>query len=414
MKDVCSLEASGLLSVDAALAQIQNTLSSITETEKLDLKHAVGRVLATPVTAAINLPSDRNSAMDGYAFASGDIKTGQPFNLTLVGTSWAGRPFSGDLQPGECVRIFTGAVLPERADSVIMQEQVTAEQDSVLFPANCRPFQNVREIGEDVKQHSVLLDAPKKLRAADLGLLAAAGVDEVEIRRKLHIAFFSTGDELLALGQKLESGQIYDSNRYILHGLLTNPCFAVRDMGVIPDNKVLLEQALVSAAENNDVIITTGGASVGDADYIQEILAACGQVSFWKIAMKPGKPLAFGNIGKCTFFGLPGNPIAVMATFDKIVSVALRQLSGEPALKTLQLKAVCQSPLKKAAGRQEYQRGILQQNTSGEFIVESAGRQGSNILSAMSRANCYIVLPRECCGVQIGEQVIVEPFESLI
>lgn len=414
MKDVCSLEASGLLSVDAALTQIQNTLSGVTEREKVALKQAVGRVLAVPVTAAINLPGDRNSAMDGYAFASSDIKIGLPFNLTLVGTSWAGRPFSGELQPGECVRIFTGAVLPERADSVIMQEQVTVAEHVVLFPTNCRPFQNVREIGEDVKQHSVLLDAPKKLRGADLGLLAAAGVAEIEVIRKLKIAFFSTGDELVPLGQKLESGQIYDSNRYILHGLLTNPCFAVQDMGVIPDNKVLLEQALMIAAENTDVIITSGGASVGEADYVQEILAVCGKVSFWKIAMKPGKPLAFGTIGKCTFFGLPGNPIAVMATFDKIVSAALRQLCGEPALKPLQLKAVSQSQLKKAAGRQEYQRGILRQSAAGEFIVESAGRQGSNILSAMSRANCYIVLPSECCGVQIGEQVIVEPFECLI
>ena len=414
MKDVCSLEATGLLSIDAALAQIQNTLNSVTETEKLGLKQALGRVLATPVIAAINLPGDRNSAMDGYAFASSDRVADQPFSLKLVGTSWAGRPFTGELHAGECVRIFTGAVLPDYTDSVIMQEQVTVEEKTVLFPANGRPFQNVRAVGEDVKQHSLLLDAPKKLRAADLGLLAATGVAEVEVKRKLKIAFFSTGDELIPLGQKLDSGQIYDSNRYILHGLLANPGFEIKDMGVIPDNKVLLEQVLVGAAENMDVIITTGGASVGEADYIQEILAACGKVSFWKIAMKPGKPLAFGSIGKCIFFGLPGNPIAVMATFDRIVSAALRQLSGEPVLKPLQLKAVCQSPLKKAAGRQEYQRGIFQQTEAGVFTVESAGRQGSNILSAMSRANCYIVLPRECCGVQPGQEVIVEPFDSLI
>lgn len=414
MNDICSLKATGLLSVDAALAQIQNTLNSVTETEKVSLTNALGRVLAVPVLAAINLPTDRNSAMDGYAFASSDIVAGQLFRLRLAGASWAGRPFASELHAGECVRIFTGAVLPERADSVIMQEQVTVEEKTVLFPASCRPFQNVREIGEDVKQHSLLLDAPKKLRAADLGLLAAAGVAEVEIKRRLKIAFFSTGDELIALGQKLDSGQIYDSNRYILHGLLTNPCFEIRDMGVIPDDKSLLQQTLLTAAQDADVIITSGGASVGEADYIQEILAECGQVSFWKIAMKPGKPLAFGSIGKSTFFGLPGNPVAVMATFDKIVSAALRQLSGEPAQKQLQLKATCQSQLKKSAGRQEYQRGILQQSAAGMFIVESAGRQGSNILSTMSRANCYIVLPKECCGVQIGDEVTVEPFDTLI
>lgn len=414
MKDVCSLNAGGLLSVEAALTQIKNSLSPVNGSEKVSLKNALGRVLAVPVIAAINLPSDRNSAMDGYAFASSDINPEQAFSLTLVGTSWAGRPFTGELQTGECVRIFTGAVIPEHADSVIMQEQVTVVENTITFPANCRPFQNVREIGEDVKQHSLLLDSAKKLRAADLGLLAAAGVAEVEVQRKLKIAFFSTGDELVPLGQALFSGQIYDSNRYILHGLLTDPCFEVTDMGVIADDKVLLEQTLVIAAENADVIITTGGASVGEADYIQEILAECGEVSFWKIAMKPGKPLAFGKIGQCSFFGLPGNPIAVLATFDKIVKPALQQLSGEPALKPLQLKAVCQSKLKKAAGRQEYQRGILTQSEAGEFIVESAGRQGSNILSTMSRANCYIVLPSECCGVQTGDEVIVEPFESLI
>jgi molybdopterin molybdotransferase len=312
------------------------------------------------------------------------------------------------------VRIFTGAVLPKSADSVIMQEQVTTEKNRVFFPANCRPFQNVRAVGEDIKQHSVLLTAPKKLQAADLGLLAAAGVEEVEVKQKLKIAFFSTGDELMPLGQELNSGQIYDSNRYILQGLLTTPCFEIKDMGVISDNKVLLEQSLVIVAENADVIITTGGASVGDADYIQEVLNKCGKVSFWKIAMKPGKPLTFGSIGKCLFFGLPGNPVAVITTFDKIVNPALRQLCGEPVVKPLQLKAICQNQLKKTAGRQDYQRGILQQTRAGEFIVASAGQQGSHILSSMSLANCYIVLPRENCGVQIGEEVIVEPFDYLI
>jgi molybdopterin molybdotransferase len=364
--------------------------------------------------AEINLPSDRNSAMDGYALASSEIKSEQPFSLKLIGTSWAGCPFTGKLHSGGCVRIFTGAVLPEEADSVVMQEQVSVTDKTILFPANCQPFQNVRKIGEDVKQHSLLIDKVKKLQAADLGLLAAAGVDEVEVKRKLKIAFFSTGDELISLGQGLNSGQIYDSNRYILHGLLSDPCFDVTDIGIVPDNKAFLEQTLVIAAENVDVIITTGGASVGEADYIQEILADCGKVSFWKIAMKPGKPLAFGSIGKCAFFGLPGNPIAVMATFHKIVSVALRRLTGEPVTKALQLKAVCQDKLKKSAGRVDYQRGILKQSAAGEFIVESAGRQGSHILSTMSRANCYIVLPPECCGVQAGQEVIVEPFDSFI
>lgn len=414
MKDICSLDAKPLLTLDDALTRIKNSLSPLQGCEKVSLKNALGRVLAAPVVAAINLPADRNSAMDGYAFASSDIKAGHGFNLMLVGTSWAGRPFAGELQPGECVRIFTGAVVPERADSVIMQEQVTVVENVVLFPATCRPFQNVREIGEDVQKGSVLLNASKKLRAVELGLLAAAGVAELEVYRQVKIGFFSTGDELVPLGQALVSGQIYDSNRYILHGLLTDSCFAVTDMGVLADDKALIKQTLVTAAQNLDVIITSGGASVGEADYIQEVLADCGEVDFWKIAMKPGKPLAFGKIGQCTFFGLPGNPIAVLATFDKIVKPALRQLSGESELKPLQLKALSQSRLKKTPGRQDYQRGILTQNAAGEFEVESAGRQGSNILSSMSRANCYMVLPSECSGVQVGDEVIVEPFSIFI
>jgi molybdopterin molybdotransferase len=414
MSDLCSLTASGLLTVDAALAQIKASLSALKNSEKIALQNALGRILSAPVIAAIDLPSDRNSAMDGYAFSSADIQSNQSFTLTLVGTSWAGRPFTGKLHAGECVRIFTGAVVPDAADSVIMQEQVSAVENVITFPANCRPFQNVREIGEDVKQHSLLLDAAKKLHAADLGLLAAAGISEIAVHSKVKIAIFSTGDELVPLGQKLESGQIYDSNRYILNGLLNDACFEVFDMGVLADDKLLVEQSLVIAAENMDVILTTGGASVGDADYIQQILTECGEVNFWKIAMKPGKPLAFGRIGKCTFFGLPGNPIAVMATFEKIVKPALMQLSGAAVQKPLRLKAVCESNLKKSAGRLEYQRGIFKQNEHNEFVVESAGQQGSHILSSMSRANCYIVLAQECNGVRIGEEVIVEPFEVFL
>jgi molybdopterin molybdotransferase len=414
MIDICSLKVSGLLTVNEVLVRIRNAVVTVTAKEKVNLKNALGRVLATPVLAPINLPFERNSAMDGYAFASSDIKPEQAFKLTLVGTSWAGRPFVGRLNRGECIRIFTGAVLPEQADSVIMQELVTVLENAVEFPTNCRAFQNVRIPGEDVKQHSLLLDCQKKLTAVDLGLLAAAGVVEVEVFRRIKIAFFSTGDELAPLGEQLKSGQIYDSNRYILHGLLNDSCFEVIDMGVIADDKAVLEEKLVAASNYADVLITSGGASVGDADYIQEVLASCGKVSFWKIAMKPGKPLAFGSIGQCLFFGLPGNPIAVIATFDKLVKPALQKICGQPELKPWQLKAICQSQLKKTAGRQEYQRGILSQDEAGLFTVKSAGKQGSNILSAMSKANCYIILASTCSGVEIGEEVIVEPFECFI
>jgi molybdopterin molybdotransferase len=352
--------------------------------------------------------------MDGYAFASCDITDGQAFTLSLAGASWAGHPFNGQLQAGQCVRIFTGAVVPNEADSVIMQENVKVQEQTIHFPADTRAQQNIREIGEDVKKGDCLLEQSKKLTAIDLGLLASAGINLVTVQRQLKIAYFSTGDELTALDQQLEIGKIYDSNRAMLGGLLIDPSYSVVDLGVIPDNKQLLEDNIIEAAKNADVLITTGGASVGDADYVKEILQNCGEVHFWKIAIKPGKPLAFGKIGKCYFFGLPGNPVAVVVTFQQIVAPALRQLSGMASVKSLRFKATCTTAFKKSPGRQEYLRGIFSQDEYGEFIVASAGSQGSNILSSMSQSNCYIVLPKDCNGISVGDSVIVEPFSLFV
>lgn len=414
MTDACSREAKPLLSLKEALEKIKAVIQPVSGSEKIMLKNALGRVLSEPVYSPINIPHDRNAAMDGYAFASGNIAHEQAFTLSLAGISWAGRPFQGQLKPGQCVRIFTGAVVPPEADSVIMQEHVQVQEQTVHFPADTKAHQNIREAGEDIKQGSLLCAHPKILTAADLGLLASAGICDVTVRRPVKIAFFSTGDELTALGQPLESGKIYDSNRYSLAGLLADACYSAVDLGVIPDDKEQLEQSLVEASKNYDAIITTGGASVGEADYVKEILESCGTVNFWKIAIKPGKPLAFGTIGQCYFFGLPGNPVAVITTFQQIVTPALKQLSGAPYSKPLQLTATCTSTLKKAQGRQEFQRGILTQGDNGEFFVASSGKQGSHILSSMSQANCYIVLPSECKGIQVGDKVTVEPFGLLI
>jgi molybdopterin molybdotransferase len=408
MIDLCSQESNPSLSIDAALERIKTAIHPVAGSEQVVLKNALGRVLSQSVYSPINIPHDRNSDMDGYALSSNDINRKQAFTLSLVGTSRAGRPFEGRLQAGQCIRIFTGAVLPAQADSVIMQEQVRADGQAVLFPANTPSRQYIREVGEDIKQGSLLCAHPKKLNAIDLGLLASAGIYELTVKRPVKIAFFSTGDELTALGQPLQSGQIYDSNRYTLSGLLADAGHSVTDMGVIADNKQLLEDSFIEAAKHHDVIITTGGASVGEADYVKEILARCGEVNFWKIAIKPGKPLAFGKIGSCYFFGLPGNPVSVIVTFQQIVAPALKQLSGAPDSKPLQLTATCTTALKKAPGRQEFQRGIFTQDHNGEFFVVSSGRQGSNMLSSISRANCYIVLPTECKGVQAGDKVRIE------
>lgn len=413
MIDLCSRESKPLLSIDAALERIKAAIQPVAGTEKVVLKNALGRVLSESVYSPINIPYDRNAAMDGYAFSSKDINPDQPFTLCLAGTSWAGRPFKGRLKAGQCIRIFTGAVLPEQADSVVMQEQVQANGQIVLFPADTLPRQHVREAGEDVKQGGLLCAPAKILNAIDLGFLASAGIYELTVKRSVKIAIFSTGDELSALGQPLEPGKIYDSNRYILSGLLTDAGYSVTDMGVIADKKQLLEHCFMEASKNHDVIITTGGASVGDADYVKEILDSCGEVDFWKIAIKPGKPLAFGKIGSCCFFGLPGNPVAVIVTFHYLVAPALLQLSGAPASKPLKLTATCTTALKKSPGRQEYQRGILTQNQDGEMFVSSSGKQGSNILGSFSRANCYIVLPSECKGVQAGDKVRVDLIRNI-
>ncbi len=414
MTDYCSINTSKLITINQALQLIKEAINSIIGDERVPLKQALGRILSTPVSSPINIPPDRNSAMDGYAFCSSSIKQNQSFSLAVVGTSWAGKPYVSNLKQHECIRIFTGAVVPSHADSVIMQEQVTVDNKNIIFPATTEAKQNIRDIGGDIKQNTELLPANQQLSAVDIGLLASAGIYDVLVKRKLSIAFFSTGDELCSIGQPLNSGQIYDSNRYALAGLLDDTHFNVSDLGVIIDDKQRIKQTLLTAAKTHDVIITTGGASVGDADYIKEILDECGKVGFWKIAIKPGKPLAFGKIDHCYFFGLPGNPVSVITTFQKIVSPALLQLSGMAAKKQLSLSATCLSVLKKQKGRQEYQRGVLTQDELGELLVESAGKQGSNIMSAMSKANCYIVLPAESEGVKIGQKVTIEPFDVLI
>lgn len=406
--------APNALTVEQALDNILCTVASLTTTESLAIRESLGRVLAEDIVAHQDLPPHQNSAMDGYAVRYADLLTNEATTLRLVGRSLAGHPYRATLQAEACVRIMTGAVVPAGADTVIMQEQVSIDGDNITFPALVKHGQNVRHPGEDVKAGDLLLKAGRILNSANLGLLASLGIGEVKVIRKPRVAFFSTGDELKSIGQTLDIGDIYDSNRYTLFGLLKKQNVELMDMGVIPDQAEAVEQAFKQASQHSDILITSGGVSVGDADYVSQTLAKLGHVNFWKIAMKPGKPVAFGKLGDCLFFGLPGNPVSVMATFLIFVLPALSKLKGLPAESIPLEKAICDVKLKKAPGRKDHQRGICHIAEDGEMHVTTVGLQSSHVLSAMSYANCFIVLEKDEGDVEAGNLVNIMAFENVI
>ncbi len=411
--DCDSVGLQGLLNVNEALQRIRDAISPITGFERCALRDARRRIVAAPVTSPLNVPAYVNSAMDGYAIVGTDIPGTGEVTLKVIGSSFAGIPFEGRMQAGESVRIMTGAMVPEGADTVIMQELATRDGDHVTIGNKHRSGENVRHIGEDIAKDGVVLAPGQKIRAPELGLLASLGVAEVTVRRRLRVASFSTGDELCSIGEQPREGQIYDSNRYSIFGMLKDIDVEHIDMGVIRDDEQAISEAFQSASEIADVVITSGGVSVGEADFVKQTLDRLGQVDFWKIAMKPGKPLAFGTVNNAVFFGLPGNPVSVMATFYQIVQPSLRYLTGENATMPLRLKVRAADKLKKRPGRQDFQRGILKADESGELRVYTTGNQGSHILSSMSQANCFVMLSAESGMVEPGDWVEVEPFEGL-
>jgi molybdopterin molybdotransferase len=309
---------------------------------------------------------------------------------------------------------MTGGVMPAGTDTVVMQERVERRGDVIHIGDDNKTGQNTRQAGEDLKAGDTVLETGRLLQPADIGLIASLGVGEVSVRRKLRVAFFSTGDELRSIGEPLETGQIYDSNRYTLYGMLTRMGVELIDMGVVRDDRTSLQAALDEAARLADAVITSGGVSVGEADFVKEILTSLGQVNFWKIAMKPGRPLAFGKINNAVFFGLPGNPVSVMVTFYQFVQPALQRMMGQQQTGSIIIKARSLSKLKKRAGRMEFQRGILQRLADGAMVVYGTGDQGSGILSTMSRANCFIVLAEDCGDVEAETLVDVQPFAGII
>ena len=405
----------GLLTVAEAQARILDGVTAVIATESLPVREALDRVLAEAIVSPIDVPSHTNSAMDGYAVRAEDLPADGVREFPVPGTSWAGRPWSAPIEPGQSVQIMTGGMMPQGADTVVMQEQVEREGDTVRIGSGHRCGQNVRAAGEDLAAGQPVFAAGKRLTTADIGVLASLGMAEVEVFRRLKVAFFSTGDELRAVGEPLEPGEIYDSNRYTLYGMLKKLDVEIIDMGVVRDRRELIEQAFNEAATGADAIITSGGVSVGEADFVKETLEKLGSMSFWKIAMKPGRPVTFGHINDAVFFGLPGNPVSVMVTFFQFVRPALVKMTGETgASAAYTVRARSTSALRKRPGRYEFQRGVLEQTGPGEFAVRSAGAQGSGILRSMSEANCFILLEPDCTGVEAGEEVIVQPFQNLI
>ena len=398
------------LRVDKARQAILACLAPIKETEKVQVREALGRVLGEDVVPSINVPAHDNSAMDGYAVRSSDLN--ENTSLEEIGSALAGRPFHGKVGPGQCVRIMTGAVMPQGTDTVVIQEIVKKQGNRISLPAGQKSKQNVRYAGEDLKVGVAVLKSGKLLKPADIGLIASLGMGEVKVKRKLRVAFFATGDELASIGTPLKEGEVYDSNRYTLHGMLARLGVEVLDLGVVRDQPEELERAFTNAAKKADVVITTGGVSVGEADFVKQLMAKLGEVLFWKIAMRPGRPMAFGKIHDAFLFGLPGNPVAVMVTFYQFVRHGLLFMSGRTDGAIPLLKATAAENMRKVPGRTEYQRGILFREGS-DWKARTTGQQGSGVLRSMSEANCFIVLEHERGSVKAGEPVGVQLFEGL-
>ncbi|MGL5130695.1 MAG: molybdopterin molybdotransferase MoeA [Aeromonas popoffii] len=404
-------DTSGLLPLSDALQGMLDQLACCCDTEQVPLPHALGRVLAADIASPLSVPPFDNAAMDGYAVRLADLATGTP--LIMAGKAFAGQPYQGEWPAGHCVRIMTGAPVPEGTDAVVMQEETRADGDKIAFLVPPIPGQNIRRRGEDIREGASVLSSGTRLTPRELPLLASLGIATMPVRRPLRVAIFSTGDELKPVGTPLAHGDIYDSNRYGVKAMLARLGCECLDLGIIPDDPAQLRAAFQQADREADALITTGGVSVGEADFTKQLLEELGEIGFWKLAIKPGKPFAFGRLHNAWFFGLPGNPVSAMVTFDQLVQPALAKLAGQQFERPLQLQAIASEPLKKAPGRLDFQRGILRLGPDG-LEVRSTGSQDSAVFSSLSRANCYIILERERGRVAAGETVTVEPFGGLL
>ena len=412
-KDSCINEFDpNALDENQAISKIVKSVVPIRETETINIKNAVNRSCATNIKAEISIPSFKNSAMDGYAVNLAGLKKNN-YKLTEIATSLAGKPYNKNLKKNETVRVMTGALVPDNSDAVIMKEMTQTNDQLICFSTNVKKNQNIRFIGEDIKKGQIILKKGDDINYSAISILSSLGVEKVKVIRKPIVNFFSTGDELIRTGGKLKLGQIYDSNRYLLHGLLSKLPVEIKDLGIVKDKKSAIITKLTHAAKSSDIIISTGGVSVGDADFIKDALEEIGKVNFWKISIKPGRPLAFGKIKNSLFFGLPGNPVSAAVTFQLFVMPAINKIMSKRKCANIIIKAITKTELRKKPGRTEYKRAILSEK-NGKYFVESSGLQGSNIMLSLLRANCFIRLSSEVRSIKSNSIVEVIPFQNYI
>ncbi|MDC6484533.1 molybdopterin molybdotransferase MoeA [Methylophilaceae bacterium] len=400
------------MQIESAKKLISNFLEPIKDTESVNLIDSLNRVLALDLVSPISVPNYNNSAMDGFGFNISSLKNTK--TLIVKNTVLAGKPINTSIKNGEAIQIMTGGKIPKGVDTVIPIELVKYSNNQITFIDIPKIGSNIRKCGEDIKQKDIVLDKGTQLYPAELGLIASLGLTKVKVIKKLKVAFFSTGDEIVKAGGKIKSGQVYNSNHFTIHSMLNRLNVECIDLGLIPDSKIIIKNTLLKASKVANVIITTGGVSVGEADYMKEVLKEIGQVLFWKLSIKPGRPMAYGKINNTDFFGLPGNPVSAMVTFYQIVQSALKIRMGLKIDNTIPLlKVECVESIFKRPGRTEFQRGKLFQS-NGEWKVKTTGQQGSGILSSMSKANCFIVLDMDRSSIKAGDMVNIQLMDSFI
>ncbi|HCE2153829.1 bifunctional molybdopterin-guanine dinucleotide biosynthesis adaptor protein MobB/molybdopterin molybdotransferase MoeA [Vibrio parahaemolyticus] len=408
----CDTLSPAFLSVVQGQEKVLSLVNTVSEIEACKIENAYGRVLAEDIISPVNVPQYTNSAMDGYAIRSDDVDRD---SYQIVAEVMAGHAYDQPLEVGQAVKIMTGAPTPRNGDTVVMREQASQEGDKVTFNgAHIKAGQNVRQAGEDLAIGSDVFTAGTRLASPEMGMIASLGFGEANVFRKLKVAVFSTGDEVQAPGTEQKANSIYDSNRFTIMGMLEKLGCEILDFGILEDNEQLMIEALENASAQADVVMTSGGVSVGDADYIKLALDKLGQIDFWRINMRPGRPLAFGQINNKPFFGLPGNPVAVMVSFINFVEPALRKMQGEQGWKPLKVNAIATENLRSRQGRTEFSRGIYELDNTGRLTVRTTGKQGSGILRSMSEANCLIEISPAIDTVKAGESVTIIPLQGRI